>query len=173
MAEDTPVQLQVGTLSTIHCAFSSFLLVMFIFSAWHAYWYMLHILALLPQYVHCITARFSSLIEIYAACFLFNWLGFFIVFCCCYSAASRCGAISGIGASFIKIACIIKVFNPLFISRLFHWWSARRITITQAGSAGKMLTMTTISLEPARFHTICGSSFSSSFAVCSRVYDGI
>jgi hypothetical protein len=40
---------------------------------------------------------------------MLNWVGFFLAYCLCYSIAARCGAIAGIGASFVKLAVFMQV----------------------------------------------------------------
>lgn len=50
----------------------------------------------------------SVFILCFFVCFLFNWIGYLLCFCLFNSVAARCGAISGVGLSLVKLLIILK-----------------------------------------------------------------
>merc|ERR1712113_1026620 len=44
-------------------------------------------------------------------CFLFNWIGLFVTFCCSRTVAARYGGLSGFGLSLVKWISLVR-FSP-------------------------------------------------------------
>merc|ERR1711953_1083297 len=50
-------------------------------------------------------------------CFLFNWVGLFVTFCCSTTAAARYGGLSGFGLSLVKWVTMLR-YNPEYWNQL-------------------------------------------------------